>query len=833
MSSTGRGELADELAGHLETGRPVVLVGEAGIGKTTLLRSVITESGRPVFEGGALATLAWMECLTLRRALGRDLVGSDTEALAFDVVDTVAEGVLALEDLHWADTSTLDVISLIAWKIPILATVRTGNPGTEPALATLVSAGFLELAVGPLDDAQARQLIRAVRPDVDGSAEDLIAAQAGGNPLLLGELAAHREPPASLRLALGARLRVLDPLSRTTFDLVALAGRPLPRALLGAAAVERLERADLVQRSDELVNPRHALLAETAVDLLTEAERRDAHAALARLLPDPGEAARHHELAGEPDQARAKALEAADEAGAANRSVEAAHHLGLAARLSSGDTADTLRLQAAQALERIHDWQAAGELLDSIEGNDPQIRARAALLRVRGAWVDGRPELVRSALADGLALTAGTGSELEVRLRVEESRVPIFIDCDLDQGVETAAAAWELASASNVAVDRAEYFLGTALSIADRPLAREHLTAAIAAARASGDTETELSAAHNLISFHQSCGSVADGQELARQMQRRAVDLGLGHWQTSFLITGAQLDFHLGDIAACLDATGQLLAVPTDRRARDLLAEMRAMSLIDLGHPDAGARVASDRMAAAVGDYRGHGQLVWVCAEAALWGGHPRRALQLIDEYLAGPPGDRNRIFGRVTRAWAAFESGADPGPSELPQVKPILRAIPHETEGVRLLNSDPTSSAASFATAAALWAPYHRRGELRCLWAQAEALRRAGDTVQAITRLEEVEQRAQALGHLMILGRIRRSLRALGVRRTAARTVDPTGLTGREREVLGMVGQGLTNAQIAARLGISRNTVVSLISSATLRLGASSRVHAALLIEH
>jgi DNA-binding CsgD family transcriptional regulator len=83
-----------------------------------------------------------------------------------------------------------------------------------------------------------------------------------------------------------------------------------------------------------------------------------------------------------------------------------------------------------------------------------------------------------------------------------------------------------------------------------------------------------------------------------------------------------------------------------------------------------------------------------------------------------------------------------------------------------------------------------------------------------------------------MVLARIRRSLRRLGVRRTAARTSDPSGLTGREREVLQLVGQGLNNAQIAAKLGIGRSTVVTLVESATTKLGASSRVQAASLVQ-
>jgi DNA-binding CsgD family transcriptional regulator len=49
---------------------------------------------------------------------------------------------------------------------------------------------------------------------------------------------------------------------------------------------------------------------------------------------------------------------------------------------------------------------------------------------------------------------------------------------------------------------------------------------------------------------------------------------------------------------------------------------------------------------------------------------------------------------------------------------------------------------------------------------------------------------------------------------------------------VLALVGEGLTNAQIAHRLGISRHTVVAQISSASAKLGAANRAQAAVLAE-
>jgi DNA-binding CsgD family transcriptional regulator len=54
--------------------------------------------------------------------------------------------------------------------------------------------------------------------------------------------------------------------------------------------------------------------------------------------------------------------------------------------------------------------------------------------------------------------------------------------------------------------------------------------------------------------------------------------------------------------------------------------------------------------------------------------------------------------------------------------------------------------------------------------------------------------------------------------------------LSAREAQVLQLVGQGLSNAEIASRLGVSRHTVVTQIASASAKLGANNRAHAASL---
>ncbi|MBB5915828.1 DNA-binding NarL/FixJ family response regulator [Nocardia transvalensis] len=59
------------------------------------------------------------------------------------------------------------------------------------------------------------------------------------------------------------------------------------------------------------------------------------------------------------------------------------------------------------------------------------------------------------------------------------------------------------------------------------------------------------------------------------------------------------------------------------------------------------------------------------------------------------------------------------------------------------------------------------------------------------------------------------------------ARPARPGGLTGRESEVIGLIGRGLSNTEIAATLFVSETTVKTHINNAFAKIGARNRADA------
>jgi len=97
---------------------------------------------------------------------------------------------------------------------------------------------------------------------------------------------------------------------------------------------------------------------------------------------------------------------------------------------------------------------------------------------------------------------------------------------------------------------------------------------------------------------------------------------------------------------------------------------------------------------------------------------------------------------------------------------------------------------------------------------------------------LVEALELARALGAEPLMRRVTGRMRELGIRvpqgpreRTRA---NPAGLTARQAEVLALVAEGLTNAEIADRLVVSQRTVEHHVAAVLTKLGATSRREAA-----
>jgi DNA-binding CsgD family transcriptional regulator len=821
----GRQRELSLLGERLARDRSVALVGTAGVGKTALLREAARTSGRNVFQGGALANLAWMSYLPLARALGEALPRGDHPSIAAFVQERIGGGLLVLDDLHWSDVDMLALLPLLANRVTMIAAVGSGDSGAHAACRALREANVELLHLEELLAEDATALIRSEHPDLDQDSLARVLRAAGGNPFLLAELAGSSEPSPTLRLTLRARLDRCSTDARRSMSLLALLGRPARRDLVGRAVNELVE-AGLVYEAEDGFEPRHALLAESAIEQLGESTRRELHACLARALADDPESARHHAAAGERDTALRKALRAAE---TTERPGERASHLGLAASCADGRDADELRREAAAALLDAGRFEEAATLAAAVESDNGEMRARAALLRGRAHWARGEREDAVRELDAGIALVRGRGLPVEARLSLER----LFDDLYFGGSdvVEKARAAWEVAQTARVELVRAELMLGVALcwhahSDACLPV----LERAVAAAEEERDPNLWFEAACALCGGLQMFGR-SDGLEaLQARMATHARDLGLRRWELQFTWMRGQNAYLHGQYADAIEWLRGCLADPSMAQPdRDQAAADLATALADTGRTEE-ALVIVESAQAVVDTPWGSLMLLIAESESSWLGGQPRRALAAAEKALAGECLDAIRPQVVAARDWALLDLGRPPGPP--PEVEPLPFVAGHllDSKGISAIAASPETAERLFLAAAEAYRGNVLRNELRSLWAAADIAVRDGALTRGIRRLREVELRAQDHGVVSLVPRVRRTLRQAGVPRSASRGANGTPLTQRQLEVMRLVAGGLTSREIALNLGLTRSTIDSVVRSAMTKLDAKTRAQAAAL---
>lgn len=805
--------------------RTVVVVGEAGIGKTSLVRAAAAQSGRLLYEGGGFATLAWLPYLALRRATAVTEQGEPGRVAAL-VERVVGPELLFVDDLQWTDPGTQDVVALLAGRIALAVAVRDGDPGTPQALGVLRGRSIETIRLAGLADEDATTLARRVRPGLDGAGLRRVVALAGGNPLLIEELAAHGESSSSLTRAILGQLHALAPDEGRALELLAVAGRPLASSVVGEAA-GRLVDAGLVRAVADGLEIRHGLIADAIADQVDEVARATLHARLAEVVDDPAERAQHLAAAGRREAARETALAALD--GASDPRSRAVLLTVAAETAEGGD--DELRVRAAVAQGAIGDDAAAVALLQEPVAGADELRSLAAATLAAALGNLNRHEEGLAAIEGTRSLRPRPDGPAAIELAVNEATILV----NLGRLPEAVAVVEQACSAAGAAASgyRLAGHLAALRLYAGQDDQLPALEAAFAAALAAGDGGPAAGRGMDLYYLTLAMRGGPAAHSFALDAAAREEALGFATRAAELRAEAMQASIFAGNLAGSILEIDRMLEEPIGPISRQRLAYNRGLALGLLGHVEDAERTLTEVERVATNDFDGRGSVLWCWSETSFWSGQPRRALEQAEASLALTAfNEAEFVLPSLARAWAEVELGRSPTPIPESSFRIVAGAAPEVRGLAALARGADGDAAAAFDEAASLWAGFHVPRELLCRWAAGEALRRAGRRDEAVSRLRAALDDAAAIGFEPLAARCRRSLRLAGERIT--RPAQPGRsrglLTGREREVLGHVERGLTNAEIARRMSLGRPTVARLLSNAMLKLGAESRAQAVVL---
>lgn len=819
----------------------MLVTGEPGIGKTALV-GAFTDAHRT-----ARVAVGWCDDLSTPRPLGplRDVArslpgplaaaleagapaGTVQDRLLDELASTPGPTVVVLEDVHWADDATIDVVRVVGRRIGglpavLVLTYRDGEPAPGHPLHTAVAA-FPPAVVDrvplrPLSPSAVRALLGA-----DGARAEEVHARTGGNPFFVTELLAAGAAvlPGSVRDAVSGRLAALQPEGRRLVELVSVVPARIGAEVLDAVlpgwprAAEEPERRGLLLVSAGAVRFRHELV-RTAVEAgLPAATRRRLHAdvlgGLLRLEAEPADVVHHAEAAGNLDVVAAWAVPAARRAAALGSYRQAYAHCRQAARsVARMPVAErpTLFEELGSVAYLVGRTTEALTAVDAAvrayrDGGDVAAEGRCRLLRSRLRWYAG----------DGPAARAEARAAIEVLRPLGESRELARACSALSQlamlGDDAAEArAWgrraeELARRLGDDAVRAHALVNVGTVEAyDDPAATATLEEAHRVATACGDRHEAvralINAAWSQLLWVRPEAAVRCAGRAQRYATAHEVD-ALGSYAA---VTHAWLRMRAGEWEPAAAVARTALAdgaTVTQLLARTVLAELA----VRRGDADAGSRL---RDVAGQADCTDELQRIEPVLELevewALTRGAPMPHARVGRAVALGRATGSTRWGGGRLAAWAVL-AGRPTGFSG-----PAAR--PHRA----MLTGDWRGAAEAF-------------GAVGWRYDRALMLSLLDDR----TALGEALETARQLGARPLADRVTGRMRASGVavphgRRSSTRS-NPAGLTDRQTEVLRLVAQGLTNAEIAGRLVVSPRTAEHHVAAVLAALGVRTRREAA-----
>jgi len=783
--------------------------------------------------------------------------------------------VLVLEDLHWADESSRDLLAFLAVRlldkpVMMIGTLREEGlaGGVGQWLAELERRpGVTRLHVGRLPDGEIAELVTELLPTAAASAERVAAvvAAAEGNPLYARELA-YAGPhalPSSITDAVLAKAAGLTAQARAVVDQVCVADGGMSHDLLAAtiplaekrllASTRRAVASGLLVTAGDGYAFGHALIRQVLYAHLLPGERRQLHRRLAEALApradsDPGLLAQHWHLAGCPDRAAPAAVAAARHAVSARAYPEAVRYYALATELAAWlpESGPSLAEEAAQAAswagdpDRATEW--AEQALDQSSSASPADRAR--LLERIGRYRYEAGDLNAAIEATGRAvdlLSDGPPSALRARVLAALATWRMLLG-QFGQALPIAVRAVAEAQQTDAVAEHAHGLatLGVIQAQHGEPDAgMAALRRAFTLARRTSNVEDVARAAANLTYLLITAGRFTEALKVARAGQRAARSM-----DAPPALTGA-LD---NNIAALLHLTGRW------READQFLAEVigesevtitRYLELMQLelavgqGDIQRAAKLAA-ALEKAPPDPGLIGPLRACLAEQALYVGNLAVAAgQVLDGLatLGGTSWSEEEIRLLAAGARVAADLAALPvaaRPKDLPEPWEAAAAtFDDRAQAIRDRDSAGRPGVAAFgALAAAEHARQHGTDDGPTWSTAADAWRAAGQPYrEAYARLREAEAAARA-------GQRRRAARALAAGEALARDLPSAPLLGLAGEVARRarlspgIGQPAPAVAARSRFGLTNRETEVL---ALLANGASDReiARALLISEH
>ena len=831
-------------------GRVVLVHGPAGIGKSSLVRGFAesAETTGAVVRIGAcddvLTTRAFAPFRDIARGqsrLGRALhSGADAaevlDAILEELDDPLHPVVVIIEDLQWADDATLDALVMIARRIErlpavLVATFRDTDVGRDHplrrVLGALGAAGVEHIALAPLSAGAVAELVG----DPDRAVE--IHRVTGGNPFYVLELAASvpGTVPTTVRDAVLTRVLALPGPTQEALEALAVIPTRAERWLVdavdagGGVALDAAERAGLVAGDADRVGFVHEI-ARRAVesDLPTGTRVASNRAVAAALIAHGADATRilHHAVeAGDADAVLRHGPVAAGEAsrlGSHREALQAYRQVHrFSDRLAPGERAALTVAYAYELQLGNRHGEAAAVATEAVEDledtGDAETLADALLVLSRAVyWHRGSRDALPYAERAIALLDRTAASPVLAMAYAHMARLHLLANRNADaanwssRALEVAARAGHLPAEAGARITHGSATLNLGV---DGGL--DEVRSGLELARAHGFHESVIRGYFQLAVEHMRRGGLERAETTVHEGRTYAADNQVTY--------GAfRLDGLLGCLALNHGAIDDARRILTDTLAAELEPSVAgvqprawlAQAAARLGEPEATTLAAEAWALASTSD------------EAPLLGAAAAAVLEAA--WLSGATADVEAVGARALAA-----ADATGHPWYAGDLRVGLRraglSVPPPPDPAVLLAAHAATLRGDHLVAASAWESSGYRYE------QAVELVHSDDREQMVDGLRLLDD----LGAVGTANRARALLRAQGVTAvprgpTRGTRSNPAGLTNRQVDVLVLLTEGLTNAEIADRLVVSVRTVDHHVSAILDKLDVQSRQEAAAL---